>query len=95
MQKYRDYINIILVGSALLVIIFAVYGDVFRFLYTSHHLEENDLYQTNASYIYPPFYAFLLTPLAHFPEIYAHMFWLTVNVCLIFFGMAMSQLVTA
>ena len=42
------------------------------------------LYESGTGlYIYPPFYAFILTPLAHLSEKFAHLIWLGVNVSLI------------
>ncbi len=42
------------------------------------------LYESGTGlYIYPPFYAVILTPLAHLSEKFAHLIWLGVNVSLI------------
>ena len=98
MQRSRDYINQGLAGLALLLIISAIYGDLSRFFYGHHHydfyysyqaarslIQGNDLYKVRDTfaYIYPPFYAFLLTPLAHLSETSAHLIWLTVNISLL------------
>ncbi len=47
-------------------------------------LKGTNLYSSgDGGYIYPPFYAFLITPLAHFPEKFAHIIWLSISLLLI------------
>ena len=47
-------------------------------------LKGTNLYSSgDGGYIYPPFYAFLITPLAHFPEKFAHIIWLCISLLLI------------
>ncbi|MBS0351745.1 MAG: DUF2029 domain-containing protein [Proteobacteria bacterium] len=90
--------NYLLIAAAIFVILASVFGDLFRFFHSPQHHYDfynsyqaaralyfgNDPYQSGSGwYIYPPFYAFLLLPLAPYSETFAHLFWLGVNLLLI------------
>jgi glycosyl transferase family 87 len=83
--------NIVLLIVALLIILDAARTNVFStdddFVHAYNAaralLTGADLYFADSRvYIYPPFYAFFLTPLAHLSENTAHIIWILVNILL-------------
>ncbi|MBS0349978.1 MAG: DUF2029 domain-containing protein [Proteobacteria bacterium] len=46
-----------------------------------------DIYQSSPCYIYPPFFAFLLTPISHFNQKSAEAIWMMINIFLIFINL--------
>ncbi len=89
--------NFLLAGLAIAVILYSIYGDIHRVFHSSHHYDFYDFYEGARAllsgtylyrsgfggYIYPPFFAFTLTPLAHYSEKFAHLVWLGVDISLL------------
>jgi glycosyl transferase family 87 len=90
MQKNGCYILLLI--AALLVIFTAIPSSEVQIRKDFHHsyvaahalVSGAPLYEgDHRVYIYPPLYAFLLTPITHFPESVAHGIWIGVSVLLL------------
>ena len=89
--------NFLLITVALSATLYKFYANIYRgffenriydfygsWLAAQALLRGTDLYKSgDGGYIYPPFYAFLITPLAHLPEKFAHIIWLSISLSLI------------
>ena len=91
-QPPSNFWNILFLIAAVFVIFLAVKSDVFQTNEDFHHfyvaahalLSGKPLYtEDGQAYIYPPFYAFLLTPLTFFSEVTARWICLSINTLLI------------
>ena len=85
--------HVLLLVSSLLIIAIALWNDAYRpygdfnvaYQAARKILLGTSPYEQGGFYIYPPFYAFLLTPLAKLPESIARWIWLSTNVVFIVF----------
>ena len=89
--------NLLLIVLASVMIILETSNNIYRLFFESRHydfyqsylaarslISGTNLYQSGqGAYIYPPFFAFILTPLGQLSEKFAHLIWLGLNVAFI------------